>query len=262
MHDSCQMIKFEWFLFAETVVWKFRQTWSPNQKRWGTAAPAAAWMKPAVAAAPSALKVLAVVRAHAPPPAAAHSTIITAAHRPPGQRNPPLHGARRAKGSCGKEPAAAAAKEKLKLTRHVEIWMLSYWSSAALTPPSLIRHLSVAACPQWLTRTVATSHQSWAAQTLRPHGQLIHPARPQWTITPPLPPLPPSTTSPSHPCLRWSTTVWSIIHRRVATRPSPTASYRHLRLLHQKREAAGRFCTSVRRVEAMLQIPRWRGMRK
>lgn len=103
------LIHFEWSYFAETIVWTHRQTSSPNRRSWGTAAPAAAWMKPAVAAALSALKVPAVVRAHVPPPAAACSMTTTAARRPPGQRNPPPHGARRAEESFGKEPAAAAA---------------------------------------------------------------------------------------------------------------------------------------------------------
>lgn len=71
-------------------------------------------MKPAVAVALPALKVLAAVRARAPLPAAVRSTTTTAAPRPPGQRNHPLQGARRAKESFGNEPAAAAAEEKQK----------------------------------------------------------------------------------------------------------------------------------------------------
>lgn len=128
--------------------------------------------------------------------------------------------------------------------------MLSSWSSAAPTPPSSIHRLWAAACPRWPTRTVATSHRSSAARTLKPQDQLNRPAPPQRTPTFIIPPPPPSTTSPSHPCPRWRTTAWSIIRLRVATQPSPTACNRHLHLLHPKREVAGRFCTSVRRVEA------------
>lgn len=100
------------------------------------AVPTAAWMKPAVAAALPASKVLAVTRATLP--AAVPSMRTTAAPRLPGQRKRPLQEAKRVKENSGKE--LAAAKEKQKLTKHKEIWMLSSWSSAALTLLSLILH--------------------------------------------------------------------------------------------------------------------------
>lgn len=72
-------------------------------------------MKPAVAVAALALKVLTV--AHA----AARSTKATAAPRHPGQRKRPVQEESKAKQSFGKDAAAAVAEEKLKSTKHREI---------------------------------------------------------------------------------------------------------------------------------------------
>lgn len=68
-------------------------------------------MKPAAAVALQVSKALAVAHAPALPPAAVRRTTATAAPRRLGQRSPPLQGARRAKESCGKEPAAKETRK-------------------------------------------------------------------------------------------------------------------------------------------------------
>lgn len=219
------MINFGLLYFTGTIVWKSRQMWNLSQRTWGAAVPAAALMKPAVAAQSVTWKV----------PAAANSAVCcmtaNAAHCPTAQRNPQeLQETRAAKGSFG----GAAAEEGANSATSRAVRKSSSWSSAAQTPPNWTRLLWAAACLRSPTRTAATCHWSSAALTLKPHRQLTPPILLHQTLSSPPQPL---AKSPSHPCPRWNTTAWNSVRLRLL--PSSNAFFRHL-LHHQKR---GGICT-------------------
>lgn len=205
------MIKFGLLYFTGTVVWKSRQMWNLSRRTWGTAASAAAWTKPAVAAPLPALKVPVAANA------AACSMTATSAPCPTARRNPLLWETRAA------EERGAAAKEGVSSATSRAAWRFSPWSSAAQTPPSSTPLPWAAACRRWPSRTAATSHQSSAAPTQKPHRQLTPTALLQWTFNSPPQP---SVTSPSHLWLRWSTIGWSSVCLKVWS--PPTAFCHHL----------------------------------
>lgn len=229
------MINFGLLYFTGTIVWKSRQMWNLSRRTWGAAAPAAALMKPAVAAQSPASKVPAAANA------AACRMTANAAHCPTAQRNPrELQETRAAKGSCG----GAAAEEGANSATSRAVRRSSSWSSAAQTPPNSTRLLWAAACLRSPLRTAATCHWSSAALTLKPHGQLTPSTLLRRTLRSPPEPL---AKPPSRPCPRWSTTAWSSVRLRLL--PSSNTFFRHL-LHHQKR---GGICTEARKVETASQ---------
>lgn len=154
------------FGFAEITVWRCRQTWSQNTERWGTAAPAAAWMKPtAAAAARRGLKEPAVSLA-----APALSPATPAAPHRLALRSLPRQRVRPPRVSFGRR--AAAKKRRQKRTNRRGRWTLRTWNSAAPTLPSLIRRPWAAASRLWPTRTGAAFRQSTFL-----HRHFLHPEK-------------------------------------------------------------------------------------